>query len=428
MSKVQEIHGSNLYGIIVETGCSTATSSKLMDISGASRTVYYALQPYSKVFEEKRYGNFPRSVSKEFIESALNVEFDLNSKVNNINFILASSWQLQNDADPLQTPHGWFGLFDIQRNKKYYLHFTFNRRQTQSYNALLQGKHNPKVSYPEDRKTITSIIGEIGVCLIHTLISGNINDFDLNYISNNHYLSLDMAYNDNGLDVQLLMNVLEKYNGDYFLTFKDNQAIRLEDLMREDNNFIIQKGSFDPLHHGHVEIMELSKKSHDGTCAFLISTFRYDKEHISSQEIESRIKMINGSKFPLIVCKTVLYYDTFRLLNFWTHGKRFYFPLGMDTLLRIYKYDLQTVDNTNSSVKNQMMKITMRGYLEKTIRNYFNFKFLVFTRNGYEKHEDLNLYNGICEYIERIDDGISSTAIREGRLENKLNIDGVPTL
>lgn len=425
MNKVSEIHQSGLYGVIVETGCSTAVSSKLMNISGASKTVYYALQPYSKIFEEKRYGNFPRSVSKEFIEAVLNKE---SSENDNINFIYASSWQLQNDAEPLQTPHGWVGLFDVKRNKKYYLHFTFNRRITKAYNDLLNGNYNPKSGYQETRDILIHAIGEIGVNLVYTLIKGDINTFDLNEIRFNQYISLDMAYNDDGLDVQLLMNVLEKYNSDYFLVFKDNQAIRLEDLMREDNTFSIQKGSFNPLHHGHVEIMDLSKKAHNSTCVFLVSTFRYDKDHISAEEIQERIKTINGNNFTLIVCKSVFYYDTFRLLNFWSHEKRFYFPLGMDTLIRIYKTDLKTVEDSNSTIKNQLMRATIRGYIEKNIKSLPNFKFLVFTRVGYERNEELNLYNGMCEYIERVDDGISSTAIREGKMENKLNSNGVSVL
>ena len=67
MNKVKDIHNSNLYGIIVETGCSTAVTSKLMEVSGASNTIYYSLQPYSKNYEKSRYGTFPRSVSKDFI-------------------------------------------------------------------------------------------------------------------------------------------------------------------------------------------------------------------------------------------------------------------------------------------------------------------------------------------------------------------------
>ena len=418
MSKVKEIHDSNLYGVVIETGCSTATSSKLMDIAGASKTIFYSLQPYSKVYEEQRYGSFPRSVSKEFINSVLDTE----SNVDSTNFVFASSWQLHSDSDPLQVPHGWFGLLDKKNNVKYFLHFTFNHRILKSYNDLIQGKHNPKVVYQETRDLLIDTIGHIGINLIHTLIKGDITQFDLNEIPNNSYLSLDIAYCNDKLDIKLLMNVLEKFKGDYFLVFKDNQAIRLEDLMREKNSISIIKGSFNPVTHGHVELLELSKQAHDSTTSFLVSTFRYDKPHISEEEIEIKVQQINKIGFPLLVCKTIFYYETFKMLNFWTHSKRFYFPVGMDTIIRIYQTDLATVDNINSNTKNHLMRVTMRGFVEKNIRSFQNFKFLVFSRKGYQRPDELNLYQGMCEYLTREDDGISSTAIRNGSMINKIDL------
>jgi nicotinic acid mononucleotide adenylyltransferase len=417
MNKVSEIHKSNLYGVVIETGCSTSVSSKLERVAGASKTVKYSFQPYSKKAEEKFYGKFERSVSKEFVDSILGVEAKEND---DCNFVLSSSWQLHSDENPLQTPHGWFGLYDITRNKKYHLHFTFNRLITKSFNDLLNGKHNPKTYYQETRDILIDVIGEIGCSLIHTLINGNINEFDLNEIPFNQYLSLDSAYTDDALDINLLMSVLEKYKNDYFLIFKDNHAIRMEDFMRENDSFSILKGSFNPVTHGHVELLDFSKQSHESAQAFLISTFRWDKPHISASEIEERINNINKLGRTLIVCKSIFYYDTFKLLNFWTYNKRFYFPIGMDTLIRIHQTDLATVEKNNSNIKNQLMKATIRGYVEKNIKNYPNFKFLVFGRKGYEKPDELNLYNGITEYINREDDGISSTAIREGRMKNKL--------
>ena len=409
MSKVKEIHDSNLYGVVIETGCSTATSSKLMDIAGASKTIFYSLQPYSKVYEEQRYGSFPRSVSKEFINSVLDTE----SNVDSTNFVFASSWQLHSDSDPLQVPHGWFGLLDKKNNVKYFLHFTFNHRILKSYNDLIQGKHNPKVVYQETRDLLIDTIGHIGVNLIHTLIKGDITQFDLNDIPNNAYLSLDIAYCNDKLDIKLLMNVLEKFKGDYFLVFKDNQAIRLEDLMREDESFTIQKGSFNPIHHGHLEMMRYTmNKYKNSKPVFLSSTFRYDKDHLNVDDIIKKIQMINNIGYDHIICKSMYFYKTFDLLLNWTHNKNFKFPIGSDTINRIIATDMEYVNS-----KPTFPKITLIGYINRIISKYrINFKFIIFPRKGYEITKEIALYKGIIEInTEYKDDGISSTYIRNNQ-------------
>ena len=132
MNKVKEIHESHLYGSVIETGSSTATIHKLLDVAGASKTIFRAEQPYSKLYEEELYGKFTRSVSKEFIEAVLNVE----GERKNINFVLASSWQLCNSSDPLQYAHGWFDLLDKKNNVKNYLHYSFRRDNMYAYSRI----------------------------------------------------------------------------------------------------------------------------------------------------------------------------------------------------------------------------------------------------------------------------------------------------
>ena len=127
MKDIQEIHNSNLFGVIVETGCSATIASTLMNVAGSSKTIYRCEQPYSKEYQESLYGSFKRSVSREWIKSVLEAEA---AKSDKINFVLASSWQLMDPNDPLQYAHGWIGLFDIQRNVKHYLHFTFRRKSS----------------------------------------------------------------------------------------------------------------------------------------------------------------------------------------------------------------------------------------------------------------------------------------------------------
>jgi nicotinic acid mononucleotide adenylyltransferase len=420
MSKVNEIHKSNLYGVIVETGISTATSKKLEDVAGASKSIYYSLQPYSKKFEEKRYGSFKRSVSKEFIEEVLIKEY--NDNIGDINFISACSWQLNDDNDPLQISHGWFGIYDIVREVKYYFHFTFNRNATESYHNLIRGTYDGKYSQ-QTRDLLINAVGEIGINLIHTLISGDINEFNLNNVGAGAYISLDIAYKNNDVYLDFLISTLEKSNHDYFLTFIGNEPVRLEEFLRTGDKFIIQKGSFNPCHHGHINLMEISKKKHNCPCSFLISLYRYDKPHINSDEIKIRIKQINGLNYPLILCKSITFYETFSLLNSFSYSKKFNFPIGADTLIRINQTNIDAVEKTNNMAVLPAMRVSLRGLVNNTIKKYGNFKFLLFNRNGYEIPKEMDIYSPMCEYFKIEDDGVSSSKIREGLLENKLKFD-----
>lgn len=401
MHTVEKIHKSNLYGIIIELGCSAAISNKLMNVPGASNTVYKSVQPYSKEYQAELYGEFKRSVSKDSVKTILEVEAEKVKDNNKINFILATSWQLADPSDKLVYAHGWFGLYDIQRNVKHYLHYSFKRSFMNvefieySWNKIRE-------------KYFLNTISDIAVGILQTAIDGNIEE--INQVIADKAI-LDMAYINDDVNYHLLINTLEKAEGDYFIVFDKNDVIRFEDLMRKNDKFVIQKGSFNPIHHGHIKVMEESIKYEEALPAFLISTFRYDKPHIDYNELSERIEMMSKLDYPLIICKSIYFYQTFQLINDWAINKSFNFPIGIDTLNRIYETDHSFCNGIN--VKTQIAK-TIAKYRD-------NFKFLVFKRNGFTAHKDVDdFYNDIIEYMEYEDDGISSTKIRNGEMENKI--------
>lgn len=418
MKNIKEIHNSNLYGTIIEAGCSATIASTLMNEPGSSKTVYRAEQPYSKEYQESLYGKFKRSVSKEWIKQVLEVE---SKKSDKINFVLASSWQLIDPNDPLVYAHGWFGLYDMQRNVKHYLHFSFRRdffrayREVDNDNSatiMWSGDKNEYIEHKyaydlADRKTLLDIIGKLACNILHTAISG-----DIKSLVKLHAVEsiLDNAYIDNGIveeiNYDLLISTLEKANGDYFLVFDKGEVIRIEDLMRKSNEFVIQKGSYEIFHHAHLQMMKMSLDKYTNSVgAYLISSYRYDKPHLSSEEIIKRIKPINELGFPVIICKSVLFYETFDLLKKWSYGKKFQFPIGTDTINRILKTDKEnSVDIQN---------------IVNTYKDAFNL--LLFNRLNVMRDAETILYDPILSIIDEYnDDGISSTAIKKGTMNNLL--------
>lgn len=424
MKYIQEIHDSNLFGVVIETGCSAAIASTLMNVAGSSKTIYRTEQPYNKEYQENLYGKFDRSVSREWIRTVLELEHK--KAPAKVNFILASSWQLLDPTNPLVYAHGWIGLFDIKRNVKHYLHFSFNRTLFKGYKALIDEKFaveyiQHKIGYDSaDRNFALQMIGQISCSILHTAINGDIKQ--INYAHSKDII-LDNAYINDNINYDLLISNLEKVDGDYFLVFDKGNVIRIEDLMRKSNEFVIQKGSFNPLHHGHIrQVTGTHEKYPNALPAFLISTFRYDKPHINYDELKERIDMFAKAGYPLIICKSVLFYETFSLLKKWSYDKQFYFTVGYDTLNRIYKTDFdwvtENIQNVYSHAEN------LRTFIDIKIKQYKdNIKFLLFERKDFPRLEETHLYDEMVEYIHvPDDDGISSSKIRNGELENKINL------
>lgn len=445
MQDIKEIHNSNLYGTIIEAGCSATIASSLMNVAGSSKTIHRCEQPYSKEYQEVLYGNFKRSVSREWIKSVLEIEA---TKSDKINFVLASSWQLMDPNDPLQYAHGWIGLFDIQRNVKHYLHFTFRRDFFTGYKAItdkyfdIDEYTNYKEQYDsKDREVLLDIIGKLAIGILHTAIDGDIEK--MSFIRPNGFFNeakqvLDMAYINDDVNYHLLINTLEKVKSDYLLVFDKTGVVRIEDLMRKADSFIIQKGSFNPLHSGHLEIMNISKQKYtEAIPVFLVSTYRYDKPHINYDELKDRIETITNAGYPFVICKSVLFYETFDLLNKWSINKKFYFTVGTDTINRIIITDMDYVNMNplkkvivDALVEDELVEeeiiikgtYTNESFIEEKIETYKdNFKFLHFQREGYQKLPEANMYSPLIEDIDNYhDDGISSSKIRGGELKNKI--------
>ena len=176
--------------------------------------------------------------------------------------------------------------------------------------------------------------------------------------------------------------------------------------MRKSNEFVIQKGSYEIFHHAHLQMMEMSlNKYQNSVGAYLISSYRYDKPHLSPDEIIKRIISINEVGFPVIICKSVLFYETFDLLKKWSFGKKFLFPIGTDTINRILKTD-----------KDNLIDI------ENVVNSYKDiFNFLLFNRLEFTRDEETSLYNPMLFMIDGYqDDGISSTSIKKGIMNNLL--------
>lgn len=388
--KIKKIHKSDIYGIIVECGCAATLANQLMEVEGSSKTIYNATQPYSKEVQENLYpsnGKYSRSVSYEFVKTALSIEMKKNLK---IDFILITSWQMNIKSGSI---HGWYGIF--YKNTQKFFHVTI--------------KEVPGW-YEFHRRKALKTIANIGTIFMDHLIDGNW-DFTIEIPDTSMLIMIDDVRDWEGnYDFDSLFVIQQKSSYDYPIVFDKEIPIRFEKLARKSKDgMIIQKGSFDPLHHQHVAIMteSIERKVEQVNPVFLISTDRYDKPNIGYDELKIRIKQINKHGYPLIIMKSIYFYETFDVFKKIGGLLKFFFPIGTDTMNRIYTVDLKT--------QNDIKEITKK-YSSK-------FKFLLFDRPGYELDEDIKtVYQELIETIEDYKgNDVSSTKIRNGEMKNLLD-------
>ena len=405
-SKIKEIHDSNLFGIIIEMGCASCISSSLYDIEGASNTIYYSSQPYSKEYQTLLYGESKRSVSYEFVNKVIEKELENTKKIilnkesvilgknpfkiiNDINFILVASFQLQG-TNQTNLTHGWIGLYMIEsrRMEIYHLSIPYSGR---------------------DRQYFLEIISEEGINLLYSKISGK-ETFRSCFVDN-------IIINEEVDKRKLLENILDipGKTTDNYLVFTPDKIIRFEDFCRDQSGIILMKGSFNPIHERHIELLEQSKKIYPHyNAAFLVSVERRDKENLQIEELIQKIEKINSLGYIVIICKQKFFTANLHWIRQrWTLP--IIFPVGYDTINRF-------ADDTYSIQQQNKMTISYESYYKSIYSIWKDAKFLVFHRKDVELNANTNLVKEIIQIEkEHLDEtGISSTKIRNGEIISKI--------
>lgn len=394
--KIKQIHNSSNLGIIVECGTGSVISNALYSYPFASKTIYESKQPYNKEVQNKYYGNSHRSVSWQFIKQVLEVE--LNNLPPSGRFVLVTSFQVS-DLNPSILTHGWIGIASTSGLQCYY-HFT--------------------LPFNTHRNNYLNEIKNIGINLLHSFLF--MKEF---YCSYN-----DMVYNTQGqLIPSTLSTALMDDDGmDNFVVSTPNGLVRFEDLVRDKKGIILQKGTYNPIHEGHLDIMKSSQKEYpEYPSAFLVSIQKYDKDDAKFDDIINLIQKINELGHNVIICKKPLFKENINWIRQRWTDLELVFPVGLDTINRILLTDLDEFNEYYNKFKIKNTKANLNAELIKYFEVLCNYvysktKFYVFKRKGYTENISINLFNSIVKRNDNYTDekGISSTKIRNGELINKI--------
>lgn len=397
---IEMIHATPDLGVIVECGTGSIVSNKLYSVSGASKTIFESKQPYNKAAQNRYYGSsFKRSVSKEFIDHVLKVEID--GLPVNVNFVLATSFQIADKQNIEMLTHGWVGYADKNGNK------------------IIAHYSLPLIT---DRNNYLNLIGEFVINLLASQLFA-----DNSYLSSEY---CDMVFDNNGENISQTLSVAFEFSdNENFIVSTPKGLIRFEDFVRDKEGIILQKGTYNPIHEGHIAIMELAKKRFPNhSAAFLVSLKKYDKADASFNDTIKLINKINELGYTVIVCRKPLFKENINWIKQRWSKLEIIFPVGIDTINRILYAEVSEANEHISKlkVKNSELNITskMFEYFE-VLRDYAynNTKFLVFDRKGHsEKNQFMSLLKDIVihetEYVDEL--GISSTKIRNGEFISKL--------
>jgi hypothetical protein len=406
---IEEIHASNLYGIVLEAGCGAAIGNSLLSVDGASKSIYYMMQPYNKDKQNELFGDtFKRSVSKEYVIASINGIKKNPKDLAKVNFILSASFQL-GDTEKGTMTHGYIGLWTKAKDITYVIH----------------------VSIPENNVRIEnfSLIAEIGIRFLYSLgIVGTKELHGLEYIDD-YSTDQDSKLEDEICKTLLLKNLSESIT-DSFLVFKrDGTVIRFEDFTRNKKAILLQKGSYDPIHEGHIDIFNKSKEhtglsDEDLASAFLISMKRFDKPPIEAIPLYERIKKINSLGYDVVVQGDLLFLDTINTVNIRWHDKTLYLPIGKDTANRIIDFEVDLAKKTPGIEKNLKKQDVWISLTARNRYRRFNGEFLVADRKDIQLSpyfDKLPAFKQCFSFLNTYKDtGVSSTKIRNKQWENKI--------
>ena len=97
---------------------------------------------------------------------------------------------------------------------------------------------------------------------------------------------------------------------EYFLTLskeipdvKDGKMLRFESFLRNVNNLVLYKGSFNPPHIAHQEIAMKAKEIYGVETLFCISTKTYEKNDIDVNDLCDLIDILNRLGYSVIISK-----------------------------------------------------------------------------------------------------------------------------
>jgi hypothetical protein len=394
---IKQIHDSTLYGAIIECGCAATIANTLMEVAGASKTIAYSYQPYAIDEQKRMYKNSSsyKRVSLPFIRDVLRIEQKRMLELSNTNFVMAASFQLA--AEPFILTHGWIGFRQGEFEIFYHVSIPFHTERVYQLRVIAD--------------CAIQILAHFAETIPRTEITSP-------YIDNIVMSQSDGSYKQQTEELlkQLINIEPDPIQPDNFVVFHPDpkQFLRFEDLVRNKKGLILYKGSFNPYHQGHAEVMEITRKFFpEYASAYFVSLERFDKSVYTIDQIKQIIKQLHEAGEVVVVCREPAF-----MANIICIRRRWQlplvFPAGSDTINRFAQASLSFIEK---DAPNRDAKIL--DYAKQLKEGIFNnSSFTVFPRKDSMINRDALLLSELWFVVADYEDtGISSTQIREEKMK-----------
>jgi nicotinic acid mononucleotide adenylyltransferase len=116
------------------------------------------------------------------------------------------------------------------------------------------------------------------------------------------------------------------------------QIRRVSSALQDRSAIVVCKGSFNPIHDGHVELLRAARRAYPSALGVFGLSFHTNKAKLSEEEISRRMGYVHQAGFAVLLSSTGYFFENVEYLARWVPGVQVVFACGTDVLMRLYKY------------------------------------------------------------------------------------------